>query len=122
MLPPFRLELGARLGDGRQWMSWIHIDDYVAQVRWMLRDAGIFGVFNMTTPHPVTNAEFAHALAQTLIVRASSFAPTFLLRLVLGERASLLLEGQSVLPRQLQAHHARFRYPELFSALRSVLA
>ncbi|MEW5903925.1 MAG: TIGR01777 family oxidoreductase [Pseudomonadota bacterium] len=122
MLLPFRLGLGARLGDGRQWMSWIHIDDYVAQVRWMLRDAGMFGVFNMTAPHPVTNAEFTRTLAQTLHRPAIFFAPAFLLRLALGERASLLLEGQRVLPRQLQARHARFLYPELAFALRAILA
>jgi len=117
LLPPFRLGLGAQLGDGRQWMSWIHIDDYVAQVRWMLRDDTLRGPFNMTAPHPVTNAEFTQALAQALYRPAWLVAPAFMLRLLLGERAMLLLEGQRVLPRKLLAAHARYLYPELAAAL-----
>lgn len=122
MLPPFRLGLGARLGDGRQWMSWIHIDDYVAQVRWLLRDDALRGPFNMTAPHPVTNAAFTRALARALHRPALFLAPDFLLRPVLGERASLLLDGQRVLPRKLQARHARYLYPELAAALQAILA
>ncbi len=122
MLSPFRLGLGARLGDGRQWMSWIHIDDYVAQLRWMLRDDTLRGPFNMTAPHPVTNAMFTRTLAHALHRPALFVAPGFLMRPVLGERATLLLEGQRVLPRNLQAHHARYLYPELAAALQAILA
>lgn len=122
MLPPFRLGLGARLGDGRQWMSWIHIDDYVAQLRWMLRDDTLRGPFNMTAPHPVTNAAFTRTLAHALHRPALFFAPGFLMRPVLGERATLLLDGQRVLPRKLQAQHARYLYPELAAALHAILA
>ncbi|HSM98421.1 MAG TPA: TIGR01777 family oxidoreductase, partial [Gallionella sp.] len=98
MLLPFKLGMGTRLGDGKQWMSWIHIDDYVAMLHGLLRNARACGPYNMTAPQPVTNAEFTAALAAALHRPAPFIMPAILLKPAMGERACLLLEGQRVLP------------------------
>lgn len=120
MVPPFRLGLGARLGDGRQWMSWVHIDDYVAMVLRLLHDGQMRGAYNMTAPEPVTNKEFTAALAAVLHRPAPFVAPPSLLRLALGESASLLLEGQRVLPERMQAAGQTIRFAKLESALKDL--
>jgi len=122
MLPPFKLGLGARLGGGRQWMSWIHIDDYVALVLRLLQDAQARGPFNMAAPEPATNREFTAALAQAVQRPAWFVAPAWLLRLGMGERASLMLEGQRVVPGKFIAAGHVFRFPHLADALRDVTA
>ncbi len=121
MLLPFKLALGARLGDGKQWMSWVHIDDYVAMVLRLLIDTSLNGAFNMTAPIPVTNAEFTQTLAQTLHRPALFVAPCFTLKLVMGERAYLLLEGQRVIPKRLQTSGFQFTHPTLNGALQDLL-
>lgn len=121
MLPAFRLGLGARLGDGRQWLSWIHIDDYVAMVQELLANPKASGAYNMTAPSPVTNAEFTATLASLLHRPAPFAAPAWLLRLALGERSALLLEGQKVLPTGIEQLGYRFAHPRLDEALRSLL-
>ena len=118
---PFSLGLGTRLGNGRQWMSWIHIDDYVAIVRLLLLHTAAEGAVNMTAPAPVTNAEFTATLAHALHRPAFFAAPAALLKPVLGERAVLLLGGQKVLPRKLEALGYRFAQPTLTGALDSLL-
>jgi uncharacterized protein (TIGR01777 family) len=122
MLLPFKLGLGARLGDGRQWMSWIHITDYVAMVLRLLGDATAHGPFNMTAPRPVTNAEFTRTLAQVLRRPAFFAAPGLVLKLALGERSALLLEGQRVIPAKLTATGVHFKYPGLDQALTDLLS
>lgn len=121
MLPPFRLGLGARLGDGKQWMSWIHIDDYVRHLQRLLNDEQLSGPFNMTSPQPVINAEFTRILAMVLHRPAPLSAPVAMLKLAMGERAALVLEGQRVLPARLEAKGMLCRYPDLESALRAIL-
>ena len=121
MLPPFKLGLGTRLGDGKQWMSWVHIEDYVAMVLRLLRDDQMHGPYNMAAPNPVTNAEFTATLAAALRRPAFFVAPAALLKLVMGERASLLLEGQRVLPGKMEAMHQRFAFPTLTDALHDVI-
>lgn len=118
---PFSLGLGTRLGNGRQWMSWIHIDDYVAIVRLLLLHTAAEGPVNMTAPVPVTNAEFTATLAQALHRPAFLAAPAALLKPLLGERSVLLLGGQKVLPRKVAALGYRFAQPALASALESLL-
>ena len=121
MDPTFRLGLGARLGSGRQWMSFIHIDDWVAAVDFLLVEAAkATGAFNLTAPVPVRNSEFTRQLAESLGRRARLVAPAALLRLVLGARADLLLGGQQVLPMRLQELGFRFRYAELGAALAAI--
>jgi hypothetical protein len=127
MLLPFKLGMGARLGDGKQWMSWVHIDDYVAMVLRLLHDsfasgdqaslARASGPYNMAAPQPATNAEFTAALAKALHRPALFAAPAPLLKLAMGERACLLLEGQKVLPGKMTADGYRFQFAKLDDAL-----
>lgn len=121
MLLPFKLGLGARLGDGKQWMSWVHIDDYVAMLLGLLHDAQASGPYNMTAPQPVTNAEFTATLAKVLHRPALFAAPAPLLKLAMGERACLLLEGQKVLPAKMSAAGYRFQFINLAGALSNLL-
>lgn len=121
MLLPFKLGLGARLGDGKQGMSWIHIDDYVAIVLMLLTNEQARGAVNMTAPQPVTNREFTATLAATLHRPAWFVAPAALLGLALGDRKVLLLGGQNVLPRKVQELGFIFRHPRFDSALRALL-
>lgn len=121
MLLPFKLGMGARLGNGKQWMSWVHIDDYVAMVLRLLQDDQMSGPFNMTAPNPVTNAEFTRVLARTVHRPAFFFAPGIMLRLTMGERAALLLEGQRALPANLTDAGYQFKYPKLGKALDDLL-
>lgn len=122
MLLPFKLGLGARLGDGKQWMSWVHIEDYVSMVLRLLDDEQLRGPYNMTAPQSVTNAEFTRTLARMLHRPAVFAAPGLVLRLSMGERVALLLEGQRVLPVKLTASGFLFKFPDLNSALNDVLS
>ncbi len=122
MLLPFRLGLGGRLGSGDQWMSWIHMADYLAMIQMLLEDASLQGVYNATAPNPVTNREFTETLARVLHRPARLPVPAWALRLMLGEMSGLLLGGQRVLPIRFQQAGFRFRYPELEPALRQVLS
>ncbi|MCX7066455.1 MAG: TIGR01777 family oxidoreductase [Methylococcales bacterium] len=121
MLLPFKLGLAARLGDGKQWMSWIHVDDYVAIVLLLLENQQAMGAYNMTAPEPVTNSEFTQTLAQALHRPALFVAPAFLLKLLLGEMSVLLLGGQRALPTKLQTLGYDFSYTNLEAALKSLL-
>lgn len=121
MLLPFRLGLAAQLGDGRQWMSWISMADYVAAVLMLLENPEASGPFNMTAPQPVTNAQFTRALASSLHRPALLRVPSFVLRGLLGQRAPMLLGGQRVLPLRLQALGFVFRHSELTVALPALL-
>jgi uncharacterized protein (TIGR01777 family) len=118
---PFKLGLGAKLGNGRQWMSWVHIDDYVAMVLLLLRDEQMRGPFNMTSPNPVTNVEFTRSLAHALHRPAFLTAPSMFLNYVMGERSALLLEGQCVLPAKFEDAGFHFRFSELEIALQDLL-
>jgi hypothetical protein len=121
MLLPFRLGLGARLGNGKQWMSWIHIDDYVAMLLILLRNEQASGPYNMTAPQPVTNKEFTAVLAATLRRPAPLTVPAILLKAVMGERACLLLEGQRVLPKMIDSTGYRHTFAKLADALHDLL-
>jgi uncharacterized protein (TIGR01777 family) len=121
MLLPFRLGLGARLGNGRQWMSWIHIDDYVAMLLGLLRNEHARGPYNMTAPQPASNREFTATLAKVLHRPAPFIMPALFLKLVMGERACLLLEGQKVLPQNIESAGYRFAFANLADALKDLL-
>lgn len=123
MLTPFRFFVGGRLGSGRQVISWIHVDDWVAMVRWALDDSHVSGPINATTPNPVTNAEFSRAIGRA--IRRPSWAPVpgFVLRIIVGEFANDgLLRGQRVLPVRAQALGFRFRYDRIDEAMRAAVA
>jgi hypothetical protein len=122
MLPPFRLGLGARLGSGTQVMSWITLADYAAIVSFLLARPEITGPVNLTTPHPVTNAEFTSALAAAVHRPGLLFLPGPALKLALGGVSSDILASARVLPRRLEAAGYRFRFPDLPAALAAELA
>jgi uncharacterized protein (TIGR01777 family) len=122
MLPPFRLGLGARLGSGTQVMSWITLADYAAIVSFLLAHPEITGPVNLTTPHPVTNAELTSALAAAVHRPGLLFLPERALKLALGGVSSDILASARVTPRRLEAAGYRFRFPDLPAALAAELA
>jgi uncharacterized protein len=121
MLRPFRLGLGGRLGSGRQWMSWVSIDDVVGAIHHALTTEELAGVANTVAPNPVTNAEFTKTLGRVLGRPALMPVPALALRLVLGEFAQETLASARVIPGRLLETGYQFRHPELEQALRHVL-
>jgi uncharacterized protein len=121
MLLPFRLGLGGRLGDGQQWMSWIHRQDWIAIAQTMIADTSMQGAYNATAPNPVTNSEFTRMLAQCLKRPALFPVPAWLLKILLGEMSGLVLGSQRVIPERLLVQGFKFQYPDLSSALSQVL-
>jgi hypothetical protein len=108
MLLPFKWGFGARIGHGAQWMSWIHMDDYVAIVIRLLNDPSAAGAYNMTAPNPATNQAFTKALANALHRPALWVAPAWFIKLALGQRAYMLLGGQRVMPTKVTALNYQF--------------
>jgi uncharacterized protein (TIGR01777 family) len=122
MLLPFRLGLGGRLGSGKQWLSWIHVDDFVGAVRHVLGSETTRGPVNLVGPNPLPNAEFTTALGRALSRPTVLSAPAFVLRLALGEMADeALLASQRVRPDRLLAGGYEFRFRELGVALANIL-
>jgi hypothetical protein len=121
MLPPFSLGLGGRLGSGRQWFSWIHVRDLVRIMAFLIEDPRARGVVNACAPSPVTNAEFTRILGQALRRPAFLPVPAPVLRLVLGEAASMLLTGQRCIPEALTRLGFTFEHPELGPALQGII-
>lgn len=117
MLPPFKLGLGGKIGSGAQYMSWIHLDDMVTLIDFLLHNDQISGAVNATAPKPVTNAVFSAALAKRLKRPALLPMPAPLLKLLFGEMSDILLYGQRVIPKKLLDAGFRFRYPNLQQAL-----
>lgn len=122
MLLPFKLGLGGRIGNGRQFMSWIAIDDVVGALMYCLASANLRGPVNVVSPHPVTNAEYTATLARVLARPAIFPMPAFAARLIFGQMADeLLLTSQRVEPEKLLLNQYAFGYPALEPALRHVL-
>ena len=122
MLTPFKLGVGGRIGTGKQWMSWIALDDAIAAIRAAITDAATRGPLNIVAPNPARNTEFTRALAHVLHRPAIFPAPAFALRLILGEMAdALLLSSQRVIPEKLTQHRFQFHYADLEAALRRAL-
>jgi hypothetical protein len=121
MLPPFRLGVGGRLGSGRQWTSWIHIDDLIHLILFALTTASVNGAMNATAPEPVTNAEFTKELAAAIHRPAIFPVPKFALRLLFGEMAGMLLASQRVIPDAAKNAGYEFQYPKLGPALRRLV-
>ena len=121
MLPAFRLGGGGPVGSGKQWMSWVHLSDLVALIRFLIERERASGPYNGTAPEPVTNAEFAKTLGRVLKRPAILPMPGFALRMIVGEMADILLTGQRVIPQAASDQDFRFRFPTLEGALRDVL-
>ncbi len=120
LTPLFRLRLGGRLGNGRQWFSWIHRDDLVSAMTFALAHPNLSGPVNACAPNPVRNADLAKALGAALRRPAVIPAPGFAVRIALGEFADFILKGQRVIPAALLAKGFGFAYPTLPEALAAV--
>lgn len=121
MLLPFRMGLGGRLGNGRQWMSWIHLQDWLALAQLMIENSTMQGAYNASAPAPVTNAEFSAALAAALNRPMLLPLPEIVLKPLLGEMSALILGSQRVLPKRLIDQGFEFQFPQLDLALQNLL-
>lgn len=123
MLPPFRMGIGGRIGDGKQWMSWVALDDVVSIIEFVLLNDSLSGPFNVVAPNPVRNAEFTRALGKALSRPAFLPVPAFGARLAFGEMAdALLLSSQRVEPARLKEAGYQFQFPDLSGALKKVVS
>lgn len=121
MSPPFKLGLGGKLGNGKQYMPWIHIDDMVNAIVFLLNNNNTQGAFNLTAPHPVQNKAFTTTLAHVLKRPAFMTVPATILKLMMGESATLVLGGQQAFPKKLLDAGFSFRYPQLEGALEDII-
>ncbi|CAI0922806.1 TIGR01777 family oxidoreductase [Serratia quinivorans] len=121
MLSPFRLGLGGPIGDGRQYLPWIHLEDMVDGIVYLLDHQTLQGPFNMVAPYPVHNEQFAAQLANVLDRPAFLRVPAFAMRLLMGEAAVLVLGGQRAVPKRLEEAGFSFRFLELEQALDDVI-
>lgn len=109
------------MGSGNQWFSWIHMEDLLNAFLFLFENQDISGPVNFCSPNPVRNRDLAKALGKVLSRPAFMTAPAFMVRLVLGEFGSVLLEGQRVLPAEILKHGFSFRYPEIMGALEDLI-
>ncbi len=121
MVLPVRLFVGGPLGSGRQYLPWIHIADHVRAVRFLLEQEGASGPYNLTAPNPVTNREFMRLLGRVLGRPAFLPVPALALRILFGEMATVLLDGQRAVPQRLLEAGFAFRFPQAAEALQDLL-
>ncbi|MBD2243428.1 TIGR01777 family oxidoreductase [Nostoc sp. FACHB-888] len=122
MIPPFKLFAGGPIGSGRQWFSWIHVDDLVSLILEALTKPEIEGVYNATAPNPVRMADLSQALGQVMNRPSWLPVPGFAIEALLGDGAMVVLEGQQVLPKRTVQTGFEYKHPNLQSALRQILA
>lgn len=121
MLPAFRLGIGGKLGHGRQWFPWIHLDDLTSAILFCMENREIAGPVNLCAPTPVSNAELTSILSRVLHRPTFLAVPGFALRLVLGELSSVVLEGCKMMPGVLMKNGFSFRFPALQPALENII-
>jgi hypothetical protein len=122
MLLPFRFFAGGWFGSGRQWLSWIHIADEMASLRFLIDHREAAGAFNLSAPRPLTGRDFGRAIGQVMGRPAYMPVPAFAMRLAFGEVATTVLDGQRAIPQRLLALGFQFRFPDAESALRDLLS
>jgi uncharacterized protein (TIGR01777 family) len=122
MLPPFKLGIGGRIGNGKHWMSWIHIDDVARLIAFAIADGSVCGPVNAVAPNPVTNAQFTRALARALHRPAIFPMPVFALRMLFGQMAEILYASQRVIPEAAMRAGFEFRFREIDVALRDLMS
>jgi len=121
MLLPFKMGLGGKIGDGRQHFSWIELSDAIRAFEHIVNNKGLDGVFNITSPNPVTNAVFTETLARVLNRPSFLSLPSFALNMIFSEGAKVLTDGQSAIPARLLKSGFKFNFPELENALKHIL-
>ncbi len=121
MIPPFKLFAGGPIGSGRQWFSWIHIDDLVELIKESLMRSGIVGTFNATAPNPVRMNELCETLGEVMNRPSWLPVPDFALEVLLGEGSKVVLEGQQVLPKETLELGFQYQYPMIKSALMDIV-
>jgi uncharacterized protein (TIGR01777 family) len=122
LIQPFRFFVGGPLGSGKQWFSWIHLEDEIKAIRFLMENENLNGAFNLTAPAPLVMKDFCKILGQVMHRPCWLKVPGFMLRLIMGEMAeALLLTGQRVLPKRLLEAGYQFLYPEAEPALQQIL-
>lgn len=121
MMLPFRLFVGGPMGNGRQWLSWIHREDEVAAIRFLIEHGEAEGPFNLCSPNPLTNADFGRVMGRVMSRPYWIPVPGFAIKLAFGEVTSAVLEGQRAVPQRLLDMGFRFRFPDAETALRDLL-
>ena len=121
MIPLFKKYIGGPIGSGKQWFSWVHIEDLAEAFAFLLKHPGISGPVNVCSPNPLRNRDLAKALGKVLHRPSFLPAPGFMVKLVLGEFGSVILEGQRVIPRRLLESGFVFQYPDIEKALQNIL-
>ena len=121
MVPPFKLFMGGPLGSGKQWMPWIHLEDEIGLIQFLMENSHARGAVNACAPNPVTMKEFCRTLGNVVHRPCWAPVPAIALRLLLGEMAEMLLTGQKAVPAAAERLGYRFRHPELREALETLL-
>lgn len=121
LLPVYRAFAGGPAGSGKQYMPWIHISDEINAIRFLIENEGASGVFNLAAPDPITNKTFSKTLGRVLNRPSAAIAPGFVMRLVFGEMATIILDGQRAIPQHLRVTGYEFRFTELETALRHLV-
>ena len=121
LLLPMKAFVGGPLGSGSQWFSWIHIADVTSAIRYIIHNDIINGALNLTAPNPVTNATLVRTIAKILRRPAALGITAPVLRFILGDMSSMLLDSQRIIPRRLIDYGFTFRYPEVQNALRDLI-
>lgn len=121
MLPAFRMFVGGPLGDGKQWFPWIHIDDLLTAVLFIIERKELSGPFNFCSPNPVRNRKLAKTLGSVIGRPAFMPAPKLMIRLAMGEMGTALLDSQRAVPERLLKSGFNFRYPDLETAIRQIV-
>ncbi|MBM7693610.1 uncharacterized protein (TIGR01777 family) [Peribacillus deserti] len=121
MLLPYKLFAGGKIGSGKQWMSWIHVEDAARALLFLVTNRNLSGPVNLTSPSPVQMSEFGKTIGKTIKRPHWLPVPTAALKLGLGEMSMLVLEGQKVIPGKLLSKGFSYRYPQLTEALKDIL-
>ena len=122
MIGPFKMFAGGPIGSGNQWFSWIHRDDLVNLISEAIARPELTGVYNATAPHPVRMSQLCQTLGDVMKRPSWLPVPDFVLEILLGDGATVVLEGQQVLPKKTQAINFNYQYPELKSALQEIIS
>jgi uncharacterized protein (TIGR01777 family) len=122
MVKPFKFGVGGHIGSGKQWMSWIHLEDETEAIRFLIENKNATGVFNLTAPQPVTMENFAGSIGRALGKKSWMHAPSFAIKMAMGEMGKeMLLSGQNVLPKNLTEAGYTFRFSDVDAALEDLL-